>query len=200
MNDIILIGGSPCSGKSTVAELISKEFGCDHVRIDDYMHQHIENSNASFHPIMYKWKTSPWHELFSQDVNQQFKEEVAFYFEEWAMLKNDLFNDLKKDKVVIEGCGLLPSKMSELNIDATIVYMIPSKEFQVKMYQKRTWAFDLLKDAEDPQLAFNNWMQRDMLYAEYIKSEAKAYGYPVLVVDGEKDIIHQLNWVINQST
>jgi len=34
---ILFIGGSPCSGKSTVAERIEKEFGMKYFRADDYL-------------------------------------------------------------------------------------------------------------------------------------------------------------------
>ena len=34
---VLFIGGSPCSGKSTVAERISKEYGAYYFKVDDFL-------------------------------------------------------------------------------------------------------------------------------------------------------------------
>lgn len=37
MSDIYYIGGSPSSGKSTVAEIIADKFGFHYYKVDDYL-------------------------------------------------------------------------------------------------------------------------------------------------------------------
>ena len=38
---VLFIGGSPCSGKSTVAERISKEYGAYYFKVDDFLDEFI---------------------------------------------------------------------------------------------------------------------------------------------------------------
>lgn len=187
MRRVLLIGGSPCAGKSTVSELICKKFNFQYIKVDDYMDKHIKEANEIDHPKISLWKTTPWHELFSREVETQFNEEVECYHETWHMLKRDILEDANQGDLLVEGCGLLPKFIHTLFEDATICYMVPEEAFQVEKYASRDWAYHLLKDAKDPKIAFDNWMARDMMFAKYIKDEAEKYNYPVFLVDGSKD-------------
>ncbi len=41
MKKVLCIGGSPCAGKSTVADRISKEYGANYYKVDDYIDEFI---------------------------------------------------------------------------------------------------------------------------------------------------------------
>jgi len=196
LKNIILVGGSPCAGKSTMSEYLANKFGYKVIKVDDYMGAHINESDEYLHPILYKWKTNPWYNLFSQEVEVQFIEEIEFYYEEWEMLKRDLYNDVTEDGTIIEGCALLPSKVKDLFDTDKIIYMVPTEEFQKEKYALRSWAHQILKDAEDPKKAFNNWMKRDIKYAKYISKEAEKFNYPVIEIDGSESIERLANKVI----
>lgn len=46
MTDIYYIGGSPCSGKSTVAEMIAEKYGFHYYKVDFYrLHQFLTWNN-----------------------------------------------------------------------------------------------------------------------------------------------------------
>lgn len=40
MAKIYWIGGSPCSGKSTIAEIISNRYGLYYFKVDDYLEKY----------------------------------------------------------------------------------------------------------------------------------------------------------------
>ena len=136
MRKILYIGGSPCSGKSIVSDYLSRQLGCQVIRVDDYMGKHIEDSDKNNHPIMYKWKIKPWHQLFTANVNIQFKEQVEFYNEEWPLLKKDIEKDIANEFVIIEGCALMPSLIKEMVLIKDIIYMVPTEEFQKEKFSK----------------------------------------------------------------
>jgi hypothetical protein len=46
----------------------------------------------------------------------------------------------------------------------------------------------LLKDCEDHEQAFSNWMMRDQIFSEEILSEAKIRNYWTILVDGSDSI------------
>lgn len=40
MTKIYWIGGSPCSGKSTIAEILSNKYGLYYFKVDDYLEKY----------------------------------------------------------------------------------------------------------------------------------------------------------------
>ena len=68
------------------------------------------------------------------------------------------------------------------------IWIVPTPEFQRRFYAGRQWVGPYLKDCADPAQAFENWMQRDILFARYITRTAAELGGTVLVVDGTKTI------------
>ncbi len=187
MRKMIIISGSPCSGKSTVSDILSKKYGYQLLKTDDYLEKHIGEATTE-QPMLYKWKTQPWHELFSRPVEIQHNEEIIFYKEEWPMLLRDLNKEMTSDDIIIEGCAFMPDLIESYDHDCTVIYMVPSESFQREQYKNRTWAYHLLKDSEDPEEAFNRWMLRDIMFAKSVKEKALAKGYPVIIVDGEESI------------
>lgn len=183
----IIIAGSPCAGKSTVSEILSKKYGYQLIKVDDFLGKHIEDATKD-QPILYRWQTTPWHELFSRSAELQHKEELQFYQEEWLLLLNDIDENIISDKVLIEGCAMMPDLVETLEEDIKVVYMVPEEAFQRMHYEKRTWAFDMLRDAEDPQEAFDRWMLRDIEFAKTIKQAAEERGFPTIVIDGSKSV------------
>lgn len=186
MEKVLKIGGSPCAGKSTLSDYIGKKLDYQVIRVDNFIDDHIKKADPKKQPIMHLWKTKPWHELFSRPVDIQVKEEIQFYKEEWPMMKKDILAAVDREKVVIEGCALMPSLINDLYPEGHVLFMVPKEAFQLKQYPLRTWAFDLLKDAKDPDEAFERWMKRDIAFAKYVKKRAEGLGYPVIVMAGEK--------------
>lgn len=188
MKRTLIIGGSPCSGKSTLSNYLSEKLGYQVINVDDYMDKHIEEADDKRQPIMYQWKTEPWHNLFSRDVDVLLSEEIKFYEEEWEFLRRDINNDIENDTIIIEGCALLPSLAATFLRDVDVLYMVPTEAFQKEKYRLRDWAFEIVKDAENPQDAFDNWMDRDVEFAKFVAENAKSKGYKVIVVDGTKTV------------
>jgi hypothetical protein len=42
------IGGSPCSGKSTIAEMISRQYQLEYYKVDEYEGEHLQRCHPSF--------------------------------------------------------------------------------------------------------------------------------------------------------
>ena len=81
MNHIYFIGGSPCSGKSTVAEYISKKYDMYYFKVDDFLEQYTEIGYAKNYPICKKqYELSP-DAVWLRNPEVQCKEEFIFYDE-----------------------------------------------------------------------------------------------------------------------
>ncbi|HMA59432.1 MAG TPA: hypothetical protein VKN64_03995 [Halanaerobiales bacterium] len=198
INNTYFIGGSPCSGKSTTAEILSNKYDLKYYKIDDYEFAHLERAEKEKHPTMSKYKQMNWDEIWMRDPKLQANEEFQFYRERFEFVLDGLKKYNENDKIITEGAALLPELLNELNIDKNrISYMIPEKEFQIKHYTKRTFKDHILKECSQPKKAFENWMERDHIFAQKVKGQAKKFGYDLLEIDGSNTIESNLNIIEN---
>ncbi len=190
------IGGSPCSGKSTVAKFLVDKYNFVYYKIDDYEREHLNRSNPKEHPVMQKWVNPIWDEIWMKPVDIQVKEEFQFYRERFEMILNDLKQFSEDDTVIIEGAALLPELINKIGVGKNrIIYLIPSKKFQIEYYSKRDYIKGILSECSNPEKAFLNWMERDHRFGEEVKLQAEQLGYKVIFVDGEKSIEENIELV-----
>ena len=57
MMEIYYIGGLPCSGKSTIAELISRKYDLHYFKVDDFLDKYTEIGAEKGKPIYIKQKS-----------------------------------------------------------------------------------------------------------------------------------------------
>lgn len=191
-----ILGGSPCSGKSTIAGKLSKRFHLQYYNVDDHYTEHLKRSKPDLHPVMYKYANLSWDEIWSQPVPNQVKDEFEFYRELFGMIVQDLQEyDLGKS-IIVEGAALLPELVKKSAIDPKkVLYMVPTKEFQILYYSQREFIHHILNECKDPKQAFENWMMRDHLFGKEILRQAERYGFGTILVDGKRNIEEQFKYV-----
>lgn len=183
------IGGSPCCGKSTISEFLSKKYNLIYYKIDDYERKHVAMAQPSRHPIMYQYSQMNWDDIWMRPVDLQVQEEFEFYRERFEMVLGELNQFSETDTIIMEGAALLPELFKQLGVDKSrVVYMIPSLDFQVKYYSQRDFIHGILSECSNPEKAFDNWMQRDHGFGEEVKAHANKLGFRVVSVDGSKSI------------
>src|SRR5688572_779580 len=168
-----ILGGSPCSGKSTIAERLSSEFNLQYYKVDDYERDHSKLSNARRHPTMYRYSTMNWNGIWMRPVPYQVEELFEYYRERFEMIAQDLEKYEKDKTIILEGAAWLPEllELNEANPN-NLIFFVPTKEFQLHCYSQRPWIKDILKECEDPEQAFANWMMRDHLFGQEILRQA----------------------------
>lgn len=89
--------------------------------------------------------------------------------------------------LLVEGAGLLPHLIKSLEEPAvSYLCLTPTADFQKKHYKQREWVPYVLEGTTNPEQAFENWMQRDILFAQMVRKEAMELGYPSLIADGSQ--------------
>lgn len=79
----------------------------------------------------------------------------------------------------------MPKLMAQENISRNrYISITPTKDFQVEHYKKREWLPYILDGCSDKETAFQNWMDRDALFAEDVRRQCKENNYVSLVTDG----------------
>ena len=201
MVEIFYIGGSPCSGKSTIAEMLVQKYGFQYYKQDDHLHEYIDKGAREGHELFQKVSHMSTEEMWMRDPFEQYHEERALY----EMMLGYSLSDISalshgQDKAIIaEGAGFMPGLAEKMGTRKTnYICITPTKEFQINAYSQRAWISHYLSDCADKDKAFRNWMERDAIFAQAVMREAVTLGYESLVVNGEKSI--EENFVIVEKT
>jgi len=186
---IYWIGGAPCSGKSTIAELLAFKYGFSLFKSDDHMVAYMQLASAQKQPVMSRLAGLSWNELWTRPVEVQVQDEFAFYHEEFDLLLDELALYPLGQPILAEGNAWLPELMARLSVKpGRVVYVIPTRAFQVATYSQRQFIKDILSQRADPQSAFENWMERDARFGELVSQQARQSGQPIILVDGRLSI------------
>ena len=117
MIDIYYIGGSPCSGKSTVAEVISQKYNLYYFKVDDFLDKYTEMGAEKGKPICIKQKSMTPDQIWMRNPMEQSNEELQFYDEIFEFIMDDIKSVEGKNRIITEGAAFLPSLMQICNID-----------------------------------------------------------------------------------
>jgi hypothetical protein len=184
------IGGSPCSGKSSVAEALVARHDLAYYRCDEAYFRHVAIANQEQYPRLFRAsRASPEEVWIRRGVRQQIEDELELYREEFPLILHDLASMPANRPIVAEGAALLPQSLAvaQTSCDRAI-WIVPTEEFQRYHYEQRPWRHDVVKECSDPKQAWENWMARDAGFAKAVAEEAQSLGFKVLTTDGTRSI------------
>jgi len=130
---------------------------------------------------------------YSADSADSFAERLLATLDRLGiMIAQDLEQYERETRIILEGAAYLPEllELNEANPN-NVIFLVPTKEFQLHYYSQRPWVKSILKECEDPEQAFANWMMRDHLFGEEILRQAKARNYKTILVDRSRSIDQQ---------
>jgi len=183
---LYMIGGSPCSGKSTIASLLARQYQLLHIKLDDLVEEMMSQASADSQPICLLRQDRSPEQIWMRNPEEMADEEWRFYEEIFPYVKSYLIKNQDRP-LLVEGAELLPHLVKELECPASsYLCLTPTADFQKKYYKQREWVPYVLEGTTNPEKAFENWMQRDILFAQMVRQEAMKLGYPSLVTDGSQ--------------
>lgn len=193
---IYWLGGSPCSGKSMIAERLAEQYNLTYFNCDARFTDHLAMSNPRHQPTLHRLRTMTSDEIWLAPVAQQVERVIAIYREEFPLLLADLHALPTERPILAEGAALMPELILQARAKGNrAAWVVPTPAFQRHYYAQRPWVADVLKECRDPQQAFANWMARDEAFAAYITQTATAAGLPLRQVDGSRTIDENAAWV-----
>lgn len=181
---VLFIGGSPCSGKSTAAERISKEYGAYYFKVDDFLDKFTHNAAKKGYPACKNSVTMTPDEIWMREPLIQCEDEFLIY-DEISELVFECLEKIDADFIVTEGAAYTPNVMMKHG-KKEYISIIPTPDFQISHYKEREWVPYILEGCSDKQQAFHNWMERDILFAEQVKAECEENAVPCIVNDGTR--------------
>jgi 2-phosphoglycerate kinase len=189
LRHVIWIGGSPCSGKSSIADMLATRHGMSVYRCDDAFFEHQSRITQERQPIFHRLSRASCDKLWMRPVRQQVAQEIQLYREEFPLILDDL-RALPADRpIVAEGAALLPELIERLNVDQRqMLWMVPTEGFQRDHYGHREWRHAVLRECHDPDQAWENWMQRDAGFARNVAGHATERHLCLMIVDGSRSL------------
>ncbi len=194
--NIYWLGGSPCSGKTSVAESIAARRGFSLFRCDDSLFEHMAAADPQRQPAMARaWRLN-WEERFMRPVDEQVADVLAIYGEEFELLLAQMAGYAPGQPLLAEGNAWLPELLRRAGVSpGRAAFLVPTREFQLAHYSQREFINEILAQCADPQAAFTNWMERDARFGELVCAQAAAWGAAVLRVDGSQGLEEVQKWV-----
>lgn len=192
--NIYYIGGSPCAGKSSVAEVLSQKYGLYYFKVDDFLDRYIQAGAQRGYPICKKTVGMNAEQVWMREPWLQCREEFDIYREIFEFVVADLKKIDWKGGMITEGAAYLPELMKQSGIPGTCYISItPTKEFQINHYRKRDFVPLVLKGCSNEETAFCNWMERDVLFAQEVRRQCDKENYVSVINDGNMDLDELVN-------
>ncbi len=190
MRSVLWLGGAPCAGKSSVAQLLGERFGLDVVHVDDTFDALIAQLDPLRHPVLSGWMALSWDERWTRPPEVLLDEVVACYREHLGFVREQVLSRVGRGRrVLVEGSVILPADVAPtLGGPADAVWLVPTAEFQAHHYAQRPWVGGVLRECADPAGAFGRWMERDARFAAWLGDEVRALGLACIAVDGSRSV------------
>lgn len=190
------IGGSPCSGKSTIAKHLADQFNLNVYHCDDHWNAHSQNPDLSQDSLLRQIAHMSFEDIFMRPVEVQVETEIAAYQEEFPYILDDLKAYPTDQLLLVEGAALQPDLVAPLLSCADhAIWIVPTEDFQRRTYVKREWMHTIAQQTSDPEQVKDNWMSRDARYAQWVMARVAVHELTQIVVDGTHSIDHHLEMV-----
>ena len=197
MTNIYYIGGSPCSGKSTVAEILAEKYDLYYFKVDDFLEEYTKMGAAKGCEICKKQEEMSPEAIWMREPQLQCEEELTFYEEVFEFVMADL-KKINAKGIITEGAAYLPKLMKAKDISSDQYLTItPTAEFQIEHYKQREWVPYVLEGCSDKEKAFSNWMNRDILFAQEVQRQCSQERYVSIINDGSIEIDELVNLVVS---
>jgi len=184
---LFLIGGRPCSGKTTLSFQIGRKHNI-HVEHLDVFAQRCINHSTEDYPNMYRWKVADLVELLQEESGKLFSDYLKIYEEMLPFLLKAI--DVSEEKAsILEGSILLPKfvEVFKKSHDVKICYLVTDDAFVRERYYGRDYVQNMLNKPNGKK-ALNNLLLRDSLFSGYINDEIKKFALPKIVIHADNDV------------
>jgi 2-phosphoglycerate kinase len=187
---ILWMGGSPCAGKTSIADLLADQYRLVVYHADEMFDEHQRRVTRTQQPYLYKWTHTPWNDLWMQSKEKLLEEAVECYSEQFEMIVRDLNKRSSKERILVEGNSLLPDRVAELlSKKEGGIWVVPTESFQRERYRARgQWVEEILAECDDPEGAYRNWMERDAAFGQWINERARELNLEVIEVSGQRTL------------
>ena len=178
---VILVGGAPLSGKTTLGVGIARRLGIDHIATDDLSTAVRAITDADSHPALHVPDVdgSFSSTYAAQQPDRLLTDAVAFHRAIWPAIEPVILAHATWDRpAVIEGWSLLPELLGGLGQrDVGALLVIPDEA----VYERRCRAdASFWEGATDAEGLIRSFVARSIRFSRMLERSAMEHGVPIL--------------------
>jgi adenylate kinase family enzyme len=183
---VLWIGGSTCSGKSTIADRVAERRGVPVYHVDEHEQDHAERATAAGLPVYERWVGMTLTERWALSSVKELVADTLALSEERMPL---ILEDIGKGPVVVEGFQIYPWLVAPwLESSRQGIWLVCTPEFRRTTHFGRPHAWITPRKTDDPERAQANRLERDDLIGEEIARAAREHDLKLIVVDGTRSV------------
>ena len=184
---VILIGGSPMSGKSTVAKMVANHFSIPCASTDDLGIMASAITDYSSHQDLHYMGDLDHKEYYILNSIEDLRSDIIKCHKSlWPGIRRVIQAHLQwAGPIVLEGYALYPSLISKLDMNEVVaLWILCDSEVYASRYDK----CDFSLGASNPDLMRKNYLGRTSWHNELIEDEAEKFNFPIVKVDSNCSI------------
>ncbi|RUT41365.1 hypothetical protein EJP82_23665 [Paenibacillus anaericanus] len=182
-NSILWIGGSPDSGKSTIARYIVQKYNLSYYDYDgneDRHHEEISAHSVGVEEILSSTMEDNWVYITPDELLHRAN---ASFRGRFPMVVRDLSAMNADNPILAEGFGLTPQLVAPfLGNSNQAIWLVSDGHFKMTSAKKRRKLSGEFKTSDMENAALENLHKRDMLIDAQIREEANQLGLEVIEV------------------
>ena len=194
LSHVLWIGGSPCSGKSTISHTIARISVFVVYQVDAWSGNHLARlvaaGDAQATAFLRMTMSQRWIERSVETLTQ---EALSIWTRSFSLVIEDLLMLPKETFIVAEGNFLPACVAPYLSSSHQAIWLVPTEAFceqgrrekwaELARRQKRHGVYD---EGSDPEQLRRNMIGRDCRLARSVKQQAEERSLTVHVVDGSR--------------
>jgi len=178
---VVLIGGAPLSGKTSLAHAIARQFDRPGICTDDISTAVRAITDARSHPALhFMGADGPYRDYYpAHNPERLLEDAMAFHRAAWPSIKAVVHAHARLAfPCVIEGWGILPALVATLNLpDTASLFLIPEDE----VFEHRCRADSgFYEGAADEEGLIRSFSRRSVLFARMLEATALEHGFLIL--------------------
>jgi 2-phosphoglycerate kinase len=182
LGDVYWVGGGSGAGKSTIARRLAAQHGLRLYATDAAMAEHDARITLRDAPFLSEFKRMSmderWVNRSPQDMLETFH---WFRGEGFGLIVEDLLSLPAGPAVIAEGFRLLPSLVRPLLTRPDhAVWLLPTLDFRRAAFTSRGSLWQIARKTGNPEKALHNLLERDRMFTDRLRSEARCLGLPVI--------------------
>lgn len=179
-----------------MAEILSQEYNLQYFKVDDFLDDYAKLGALKGYPICKKNVELNAEQIWMREPSLQCMEEFKFYEEIFEYVLADLKQIKCKNGIITEGAAYVPKLIKQIGVPGSrYISLTPAKEFQVSHFRKREFVPYILEGCKDKEMAFCNWMDRDILFAKEVQKQCYENKYLSIINDGSMGVDELVNKV-----
>lgn len=188
LRHVLWLGGTPCSGKSSVARYLVATHPPHYYHYDRHERAHIARRDPAQHPALHAYEALSNDERWvSRPVGTMVAATTAAWLERFTMVVDDLLALPHTMPILAEGPGLLPEAVAPLlSSPRQAIWLVPTEAFKRATQPSRGGA--PMNLTSDPARAYENLIALDLQLVREVKARASDLGLAVIENDGTRSV------------